>query len=206
MSSSEVKQSFLDLIRRYSEDEQFNEECWTEIETAYTSSDRYYHDLSHISAMLTELDLVKTEISYSDSLLFAIFYHDFIYDPLRKDNEKRSAELFEKRISPTGFRQIPEVKSLIEATRNHNFSDDPDTNLLLDLDLSILGKSPQIYRDYKNSIRKEFSIIPGFLYNPGRKKILKDFLKRDFIYKTAHFRDRYELQARENLNTELKAL
>lgn len=205
MSWSEVKQTFLDLTRRYSEDEYFIEECWNEIETAYTSSERCYHDLAHISAMLTELDPV-TEIRYRDRLLFAIFYHDLIYDPLRKDNEKRSAELFEKRISPTGFRQIREVKSLIEATKNHNFSDDPDTNLLLDLDLSILGKSPQIYRDYKNSIRKEFSIIPGFLYNPGRKKILKDFLKRDFIYKTAHFRDRYEMQARENLNTELKAL
>ena len=94
----------------------------------------------------------------------------------------------------------------IEATKEHQLSPDNDTNILLDLDLSILGKSPVEYKRYSEGIRKEYHIYPDIVYRNGRKKVLKSFLEKDSIFKTAFFRKEYESQAKENLIAELKQL
>jgi predicted metal-dependent HD superfamily phosphohydrolase len=45
-----------------------------------------------------------------------------------------------------------------------------------------------------------------FLYRRERRKILKDFLSRERIFSTAHFRDRCEEQARSNIGRSLERL
>jgi predicted metal-dependent HD superfamily phosphohydrolase len=44
------------------------------------------------------------------------------------------------------------------------------------------------------------------MYNPGRKKVLTHFLKMDNIYKTNEFSDRYEQNAKTNMQAELNSL
>ena len=44
------------------------------------------------------------------------------------------------------------------------------------------------------------------MYRKGRKKVLKNILELDFIYKTDFFKKLYENQARKNLKLELKQL
>ncbi len=85
-------------------------------------------------------------------------------------------------------------------------SSDFETNLFTDADLSILGSDPDTYKVYSKQIRREYSIYPEIIYNPGRKKVLTHFLKMDKIYKTEEFSDRYELNARINIQTELNSL
>lgn len=94
----------------------------------------------------------------------------------------------------------------IEATKEHKLSNDNDTNLLLDIDLSILGKSTAEYRKYCDNIRKEYLMYPDFMYNKGRKKVLKSLLELDSIYKTDFFKQKYENQAKENLRQEISQL
>lgn len=76
----------------------------------------------------------------------------------------------------------------------------------MDADLSILGKSSQVYLEYTKQIRKEYSIYPHFLYKPGRKKALEHFLALESIFKTEYFKKKYEIRARENIEFELSIL
>lgn len=199
-----LKERFLNLFHRYSENEAYALECWKELEQQYDSASRHYHNLEHLAHMFTELEAVKTQVKQPDTLELAIFYHDIIYKATSSKNEQQSALLFEKRMANTAFPHIQEVKDLIEATREHSFSEDPDTNILLDLDLSILGKSPEEYQRYCANLRKEYSIYPDFMYRKGRIKVLKRFLALDALYKTPFFKSVYEAQAQSNLNFELK--
>ncbi|MDX2245424.1 MAG: hypothetical protein SF052_01505 [Bacteroidia bacterium] len=82
-------------------------------------------------------------------------------------------------------------------------SPDNDTNLFTDADLSILGQKREIYHAYSTNVRKEYAIYPDILYNPGRKKVLQHFLAMEQIFKTPHFQEKYEAQARANLEEEL---
>lgn len=200
-----VKEKFLNLMEKYSDDDNYNLECWNEIEHLYTSKSRFYHNLEHLENMLTELDKVASQIKNLDVLLFAIFYHDSVYKPTQSDNEHQSALLFEKRISKTTFNYLSEVIAQIKSTKEHYLTDD-DTNILLDLDLSILGKNTDVYKAYCEKIRNEYQFYPDFLYRKMRIKFLKTMLDSESIYKTDFFKHEYEIQARENLQQELNGL
>ncbi|MCP3933187.1 MAG: hypothetical protein GY705_29305 [Bacteroidetes bacterium] len=201
-----IKQKFLNLIRKYSDNEDYNLECWNEIEKNYSSKSRHYHNLEHLENMFSELNKIQSEVENLDCLLFAIYYHDVIYKSTKSNNERQSALTFENRIAKTSFDKLSECMSQIEATKEHKLSEDNDTNILLDLDLSVLGKSSEEYKKYSESIRKEYHIYPDFMYRKGRKKVLKSILELDFIYKTDFFKQEYENQANQNLALELKQL
>jgi predicted metal-dependent HD superfamily phosphohydrolase len=201
-----IKEKFLNLIKEYSKNEDYNLECWNEIENNYSSKSRHYHNLEHLKNMLLELNKIQSEVKDLDCLLFAIYYHDIIYKPSKSNNEHQSALTFENRITKTSFDKLNKCMSQIEATKEHKISNDYDTNILLDLDLSVLGKNPQEYKKYCESIRKEYQIYPDFMYRKGRKKVLKSILELNFIYKTEYFKQLYENQAKENLKLELKQL
>lgn len=197
---------FLDLIGKYSNDDTFNARCWKEIATNYNSKSRYYHNLRHLENMLQELEIVKQEIQQMDNVLFSIYYHDIIYKPTKSDNEYQSALFFKKRITQTDFEEIEYCFRQIEATKTHEKSEDKDTNILLDIDLSILGQRQDIYEEYCQQIRQEYRIYPNFLYRKGRSKVLRKMLASSSIYNTPIFQEKYEKQARENLEEELDGL
>lgn len=201
-----MKNKFLHLIGKYSQNEKFNLECWKEIYDAYTADTRHYHNLDHLENMFSELDKVISTLNKPDSVEFAIFYHDIVYNPFKSDNEYQSAMVFKNRIAETSFDQIDYCMTQIEATKAHKRSDDNDTNILLDLDLSILGSAPDRYKQYCKNIRKEYQVVPELKYRRGRRKVLEHFLHLDTIFKTEFFRNEYEQKARENLERELEEL
>lgn len=202
----ELKKKFFTLLNNYSKDEGFIADCWLEIETNYSKSSRYYHNLEHLNTMFVELEYVKSTVNHLDRLLLSIYYHDIIYKITKSDNEYQSALVFEKRMMKTNFLAIDECKKQIEKTKTHQLSGDYDTNVLMDLDLVILGKSPHVYQQYCDAIRKEYQLYPDLIYRNGRKKVLKHMLSFDSIYKTDWFKQAYENQARENLQTEFNSL
>lgn len=181
-----------------------------DIKTHYSSKKRHYHNLSHLYKMLQQLEDYATEIKDLDSLKFSIWYHDIIYKSTNKDNEEQSALFAEKALTTTTFNheKILNVKKLILSTKKHELiiTENTDNAYLLDLDLSILGTDWNIYQQYIKNIRKEYKIYPNFMYNPGRKKVLKHFLERDTLYFTNVFKLKFEKQARENLKREIDIL
>lgn len=156
--------------------------------------------------MSSEIVQIKSEIKNIDAIWFALFYHDIIYKATKSDNELQSAKIFKKRIVKTKFDQIGFVQELIEQTKHHKISNNNDINLFLDIDLSILGSERDVYIQYFNNVRKEFKMYPKILYKKGRKKVLQQILNEDVIYKTKYFKDKFEIQARNNLTFELNRL
>jgi predicted metal-dependent HD superfamily phosphohydrolase len=98
------------------------------------------------------------------------------------------------------------IAQLILATRHLTLSDDPDTQLLCDIDLSILGREPAVFDEFERRIRQEYDWVPEPIYRTSRSEILAGFLRRRFIYQTGVFRDQYEAQARANLERLIKKL
>jgi len=94
----------------------------------------------------------------------------------------------------------------IEATKSHNTTSDFDTNLFLDLDLLILGSKRRDYEQYCINIRKEYRMIPDFIYRRRRKKLLLHYLSLSTLYKTPYFIEKYEEQTKENLMISIREL
>lgn len=200
--------SFLHLVKQYTSDHELANNMWLEIFTKYSEPKRHYHTAEHLEAMISELKEVKSKIEDWDSVVFATFYHDIIYKASSHSNEEDSAKLAMQRLSDIKYpaEKIAKCAQLIIATKQHELSEDNDTNFLTDADLSILGKSADTYQSYAEKIREEYTLYPDFMYNSGRKKALVHFLQMDSIYKTAYFIKKYEKQARLNIENELSAI
>ncbi|AIZ40989.1 HD domain-containing protein [Cellulophaga baltica] len=198
-----MEDDFLNLMKCYTDDESYAKTCWSALKLKYSAASRHYHNLEHLAYMFRWLVTVKSEVKNLDAMLFAIYYHDSIYSTTRSDNEHQSALYFKKMISKTSFEAITEVMDLIEATKEHLLSADNDTNILLDLDLAVLGEKPDNYLTYAKAIRKEYYIYPDFMYRKGRKKVLMNMLNLEAIYKTDFFKSQFETTAVKNLKAEL---
>ncbi len=181
---------------------------WSEITELYSSEGRHYHNLQHLDFLYNELSTLKTELKDWPAICLAICYHDIIYHPGAADNEDKSAELAEERLSPTNIKEssVSRCKQHILATKLHANHTDPDTNLFTDADLAILGQNDEVYDEYAVNIRREYSHVPDALYGMGRGGVLQRFLRMERIFKTEAFFTKYEVQARKNIRRELQHL
>ncbi|AZA53883.1 hypothetical protein [Chryseobacterium sp. G0201] len=203
-----LKDRFNQLCLQFTQDQDLIENLWLEIEKKYSEKGRHYHNFEHLQNMFSELEFVKDKISDFNIISFSVFYHDVIYDASSKSNEEKSAEFAKTRLEKLNINKesINKIFNQIIATKAHQKSDDQDTNYLLDADLLILGKDVETYLDYTKKIRKEYSIYPDFLYKPGRKKVLQHFSSLENIFKTDYLKEKYEVQARENIEIEISLL
>lgn len=142
-----LKETFINLLANYTENESLKNELWTEIEKNYSNDQRHYHTLLHLQNLLQQLIEVKSEIHNWETVLFTLFYHDIVYVSVNSDNEEKSAELAEKRLKQISLTTdtIDSCKSQILATKSHTISADSDTNYFTDADLSILGQNWETY-------------------------------------------------------------
>jgi predicted metal-dependent HD superfamily phosphohydrolase len=171
------------------------------LEMVYRSPDRHYHNLQHIHDCLREFEPIRGECEDAEAVELAIWFHDFIYDPTRHDNEARSAEAAARELSALGAPAdlIRRVEHLILATRHTAEPTDTDAKVLVDIDLSILGRPIDDFDRYEAAIRGEYAHVPDEAFAQGRAAVLRRFLDRPTIYTTRRFRERYEAVARKNL-------
>lgn len=203
-----LEETFIGLVTNYTDDKKLTGELWSEIQKSYSHKKRHYHTLQHLEYLLIQLKELKAEIQNWEAALFSLYYHDIIYDALKTNNEEKSAGLAEKRMIQicVPFKPISLCKEHILATKAHLQSVNSDTNYFTDADLSVLGQTWENYSLYFQSIRKEYSFYPDFIYTPGRKKVLNHFLNMDRIFKTNFFYSKFETTARQNIKKELQSL
>lgn len=196
------------MTSRYTDNTELVDKLWDEIEEEYSKGKRHYHNLEHLEYMMEKAIKYKDSLEDLDTVMFTIFYHDIVYDTTRHDNEKKSADLAHDRLIKLGMPvdKVVKCQRQIMATKEHEESEDNDTNYVLDFDLAILGDTPECYRNYAEMIRAEYSIYPNFLYKKRRKKVLQHMLSMNRIFKTQAFYDHYEQQARTNVRSELEGL
>lgn len=186
-------------------------EAWFErVARCHETPPRAYHNLSHVEACLKEFDEVRSLAQRPDEVELAIWFHDAVYDPKAADNELRSADMAVDFLGAMGAESglIDAVQKLIMATL-HDAKVPPETNdgkLLADVDLSILGKRPEIFDVYESQIREEYSWVPHNVYCEKRREALTGFHARARIYFTREFHDRYDRQARANLERSISRL
>src|SRR5215470_7732765 len=204
-----LQAQWVSLTSQYASHPSVIERSFNSLVEYYSEKDRAYHDLSHIQSLLSLSESLLDKIQNRDALYFAIWFHDVIYDTKRSDNEEKSAEFAAEALASLG---VPEqtnaiVQEMILATKHHRAANlSWDMEAFLDLDTSILGAPQEIYKDYSQAIRKEYSWVHDSLYREGRMKVLNDFLGRERIYYTEEIGAKYEAQARRNIAEEIRAL
>jgi predicted metal-dependent HD superfamily phosphohydrolase len=180
---------------------------FSHLATAYAEPARAYHTADHIRDCLDQLDLSRDLARRPDEVEAAIWFHDAVYVPGASDNEDRSARLAQTALQACGvpLEVSRRVGELVLATRHLTLPRNPDGKLLCDIDLSILGREPEVFDEFERRIRREYAWVPEPVYRTTRSEVLAGFLARQSIYQTEHFRARYEQTARLNLERTLRA-
>ena len=181
---------------------------YRELASLYSQPHRHYHNLHHIAECLAEFDSARPLANQRVVVELAIWFHDAIYDTRAQDNEERSAELAKLRIADAGgsAELCEAVAALVVATKTHEPSVHPDAPLVVDVDLSILGHPKERFQEYETQIRREYDWVPEATFAAKRAEILERFLARKRLYTTPPFFDKYERQARTNLQDSIRTL
>ncbi len=173
---------------------------------AWSAPERHYHGLSHLRHMLDGLDTYRHLADDANAVALAIWFHDAVQDPQRSDDEERSATWAHEALTQAGCTRLADrVRDMILATKTHDPAQDPDTALLLDLDLAILGQSRPLYERYVRGVRAEYSDVSDEDWRVGRSAVLTQLLSKP-LFNTPLFRAAFDEQARLNLSDERAAL
>lgn len=195
------------LLQPYTDNQALVEDGYQMITVRYREPHRHYHTLQHLENLLQLQQTYSDRITDNETVSFAIYFHDIVYDVKQPDNEEQSALAAHAFLQQTSYpaERIAQVMAFIRATKTHlNISNNTDLDYFLDFDLSILGTPSGEYLTYTKQIRDEYHMYPDAQFYSGREKVLMHFLALPAIYKTAVFREEREAIARENLGEELR--
>lgn len=183
------------------------------LKTRYAEPQRHYHTWAHVEALRGHFDSVQDKFHDATGVLWALYWHDAIYDPQAGDNEDKSADLLLAQ-APQALaeRSLKLAERVIRATQKHQVpaglsdQDAADLALFLDIDLSILGAEDKIFDAYEAQIRAEYAFVPIDIYRQARAGILKGFLQRERLYFSDHYHNLWEIRARDNLRRSITRL
>ncbi|XP_077867725.1 uncharacterized protein LOC144357037 [Saccoglossus kowalevskii] len=208
------------LQARWLERQPSSQVWWRLVKSKYSEQGRSYHSLCHINDMFSHFDQHKDKLQSPETVSWAIFFHDMVYNPKSRDNEEKSAECSMNlpNIQYYPLLCVTYIWGLILNLKKtwytvyfnmacviHRFGTE-DKHYLLDFDMAVLGWPQEEYICYANAIRQEYIHIPEKEYRERRIEVLKSFLQRKNIYATKEFRDEYEIRARNNIDQEIYRL
>jgi predicted metal-dependent HD superfamily phosphohydrolase len=179
-----------------------------ELVAAHGEPQRRYHTAEHVQECLRQLDRAVDLAEVLREVEMALWFHDGIYKPRSKSNERRSAEWARTFLERAGAESagVDQVVELIMATRHDSEPPQGDATLVVDIDLSILGAPSERYAVFEEQIRAEYRWVPSALYRRRRREVLESFVARARIYGTEMFHDNLEAAARLNLAEAIDAL
>lgn len=168
----------------------------------YSEPHRHYHTLEHLTECLDWWEKSAHLAENPTAVLLALWFHDAIYDVHRQDNEINSAIWADTVLAHLAIAEDlrKAVHRLILCTQHSEQPVTADEQLLVDIDLAILGASDERYMHFETQIRAEYAHVPKWLFKIKRRAILKSFLNRTSIYSTHYFAQQLEARARANLS------
>lgn len=194
-------------------------ETWfTRIQEAYSEEKRTYHNLDSLREKLTCYYEIKNNLKNPRAVLLALFFQNFEYDPKALDGENKNLEHFNKFADEADLSVDSELREqtceLLKVAATHSTDahkeggafGGEDAHYFLDLDMAVLGSPPEIYAEYRERVRGEYSFLSEPMYTALRLKVLQNFVQIPNIFATKEFRDRFEEQARRNIQAEVELL
>ncbi len=151
------------------------------LSSAWANPARSYHTTQHLTECLALAHEWGEGLSPIEraTLTLAVWFHDAVYDPRSSDNEKQSAQLALKALRHSGVAEhhYLRVSELVLATE-HAMAvpvGDRVRDLLLDIDLAILGAAPSRFAEHQAQVRKEYAFVSEADYAAGRAQVLEHF-------------------------------
>lgn len=174
----------------------------------YAEAHRSYHTLQHLAECLATFEAVRHLAVQPAEVELALWFHDAVYDVTRSDNEERSAQWAwaELAAANTPAATADRIAALVLATRHTEAPATADAQLLVDIDLAILGADEPRFAEFERQVRDEYAFVPDAVFRSRRRAILQAFLQRPRIYGTDHFRAAREEMARRNLRRAIAGL
>lgn len=181
---------------------------------AYATPPRAYHHFGHVAEVMRHYQWVAGGDGWHAprEVELAVLYHDAVYVPGRSDNEARSAQLARESIGRwLGGQDVDDarVAELILMTARHgqwspqDFPEDAngrDARRFLDCDMAIVGADRARFDAYDAAIAEEYrGVVPRWLYRRKRRAFFAGLLRRERIYLSPGFHERFEARARANL-------
>lgn len=178
-----------------------------ELQRRYSEPQRQYHTMQHLGECLAWFDQEQALAERPGEVALALWFHDAIYDVHAHDNEARSADWARQAMQAAGVdaAAADRVHALIMATRHDAVPEGRDAELLIDIDLSILGAERGRFDEYERQVHAEYGFVPAEIRLPRRREILQRFLDRPAIYATPRLHALLEARARENLQRSIAA-
>ncbi|MDH3210474.1 MAG: N-methyl-D-aspartate receptor NMDAR2C subunit [Burkholderiaceae bacterium] len=175
---------------------------------AWSEPHRHYHDLRHLGECLALWERWKDEAERPAEVAIALWFHDAIYDPKSDDNEINSAAWAARSLAAANLSSevAQRVYDLVMATRHDAAVQGRDAQLLVDIDLSILGSPAERFEEYDHDVSSEYAKASGFLYCSKRAQVLQGLNDRPQLYHCAPALALLEAQARVNLDAALTRL
>ncbi|WAU74869.1 HD domain-containing protein [Acinetobacter sp. TR11] len=199
---STLEKSWFELHQYYHFSEP--QKVFNKLIAAYSEKQRAYHTLQHLYECLVLVDSIRADLNDAHAVTLALWFHDAIYDPQAKDNELKSAELFEQYLAQDlSIDIVQKIKQWIIATQKHESTNELDLQFLLDIDLAILAASPERFAEYEQQIQQEYAWVDLDIYSIKRKQVLAHFYQTEPLYQTEYFQQSLEQRAKENLKFKL---
>lgn len=176
--------------------------------TAHAEPQRHYHTQQHLDECLAWFDRLQAAAERPAEVAIALWFHDAVYDVHAHDNEARSADWAQAELLAAGAAPdvAGRVHALVMATRHDALPVGRDAELLIDIDLSILGAPEARFAQYEAQVLAEYAHVPAAVRGPRRRAILQRFLDRPAIYATPAAHALLEAPARRNLARSIAAL
>lgn len=183
---------------------------YMDLRARYAEPHRRYHTWEHIITGLKELEAVEHLAENPTAIRLAYYFHDAVYDTRVPDSQNvdQSAELAVTVMRQAQLSQsiTAKVSDLIIVTKHAVSPVGIDAQLMVDIDFSTLGKSELEFNRYERGVRQEYAWVDEQTFRNARAGILERFVQRPQIFNTPYFRDRYEAQARFNLQSSISRL
>lgn len=178
-----------------------DEALCAELQRRYAEPQRHYHTMQHLGECLAWFEREQALAEHPAEVALALWFHDAIYDVHAHDNEARSADWARQALLAAGVdaEAAERVHALVMATRHDAVPEGRDAELLIDIDLSILGAGRERFDEYERQVHAEYGFVPEEVRLPRRRAILQRFLDRKAIYATPRMHAQLEAQARINL-------
>lgn len=186
----------------------------TELMAAWSEPHRHYHDPRHLHECLALWTGWRGLCVRPGEVAIALWFHDAVYDPQATpagSNELASAAWAARSLVRSGADSdaAQRVHDLVMATQHDaptKSLSNPDAELLIDIDLAILGSPAERFERYDQDVRKEYAWVPAGRYQQGRAQVLQSFLNRPRLYRTEPAFALLETRARMNLAAALSRL